>query len=187
MSEKPITLVTCSVCSRPVRSDRIDRHMNRVHSGDAMESLKKFNTAAPTNSAQKINFVQCDVCGVNVLASNLEKHQKKTHEKFFKSKSRNLHNELSHTKNLADDSKPIGVRVIEGLKTGWRYRASQFSRCDECKTRIVFLSLDKNTAKAFEVNQDRWILGIHACDGGKKSESIYAFSGGIIDSNRRKH
>lgn len=187
MPEKSIALIACSICSRPVRTDRIEQHMSRVHSGCSTGSLKKFNTAMPINNAQKINFVHCDICGVNVLASNLKKHQERVHEKFSKSKNKNSINNTSHAQKSTEDLKPIGVKVIEGLKSGLRYRASHFSRCDECKKRIVFLSVEKNAAKAFEVDQDRLILGIHACDGSKKSESIYAFSGGIIDSNRRKH
>lgn len=189
MSIKSADFVVCPVCSRPVRPDRIEQHMSRVHPGVGAGDSKALASSGFADNAQRRNFIFCDICGANVLFGNLEKHQRKIHNKVFKPKAETeiARDKPSREEKSSDESKPIGVMVLEGLRTGQRYRASHSSRCEECKTKVSFLSVGPNKIKAFEVDRDRLILGGHACDGTKKSESIYAFSGGIIDSNRRKH
>jgi len=39
--------------------------------------------------------------------------------------------------------------------------------------------------KAFDVGRDKRILGTHSCE--ERSESVFAYQAGIVDSNRRRH
>ena len=57
--------------------------------------------------------------------------------------------------------------------------------CYDCRKKIVYLEVYKNKLKAFDVDHDSRIFVTHVCE--ILSDSVYTYSSGIIDSNRRKH
>ncbi len=78
--------------------------------------------------------------------------------------------------------------ILKALGRGQYYRAGHVERCDSCRRRVVFLDMGPDSVKAFDLSEDRIIMGTHACDLTERSESLRGMvQAGIIDSNRRKH
>lgn len=65
-------------------------------------------------------------------------------------------------------------------------RANKTEVCDTCKRRITFLLDDRGRQKAFDIDKNKYILGPHICNE-LPNQSVYAISGGAIDSNRERH
>lgn len=82
---------------------------------------------------------------------------------------------------------PVGVKVASGLGKGLRYKASLTQACDVCRRRVAFLNMGENRNKAFDVDKDNYVLGTHACDAFPTNQSVRAYRGGVVDSNRRRH
>lgn len=138
---KPI-MIQCKHCRSMVRSDRMSKHIARVHGNSEVTTINNDKT----------------------------------------------HQELPTTP-IENKSDPIGVKVIKALKLGQNFiaKAACIERCENCQKRIIFLNTGENKTKAFDVSRMNTILCTHACDPDAKSESLYTYSGGIIDSNRRRH
>jgi hypothetical protein len=81
--------------------------------------------------------------------------------------------------------KAIIVKIFDSVK-GIRKRAYKTEVCDTCRRRITFRALGKNKQKAYDVDNKNYVLGAHICNE-IPSQSLYTVSGGIPDSNRRKH
>jgi hypothetical protein len=91
------------------------------------------------------------------------------------------------SKPTAPPAAPIGHQVLSGLAKGEKWVAEATESCGGCRRRIVFLRIDRQKYKAFDVARDMTIVGIHVCNETAGAGSVYACSGGIIDSNRRRH
>lgn len=187
-------LTWCPVCNIAVRESRLQAHMQRVHSPDSKQGKKPHPDEMTT----------CPNCEVLVRANRLLRHIRSVHNTFV---SRLLVQRLrpapspmssalapqnvknSKVTRLNSQSKqaepPIGEKVLEGLKANLRWTANYWESCKTCKRRIIFLELDGGRQKAFDVGRDRRILGTHSCE--ERSESVFAYQAGIVDSNRRRH
>jgi hypothetical protein len=113
-------------------------------------------------------YATCEICMQTLRRANLGSHLRKVHPK--------------PTPELA-----IGRRVLNDLGK-WNWKATGVERCDICLSRIVWLDVGKGAVKAFDVDEDRTIVGTHACDdSARRGHSIRTVCGGAIDSNRRRH
>ena len=99
----------------------------------------------------------------------------------------NSTNSVKRRKSEPQKEIPLGFQVLEGLQKGEPWIASESESCDNCRKRIVFLEVERQKHKAFDVGKRREIVGVHICNRSGEAGSIYAFSGGAIDSNRRRH
>jgi hypothetical protein len=80
---------------------------------------------------------------------------------------------------------PVGLQVLADIQKHVHWKAMQTETCTTCRRRVVFLDVANGTVKAFDVDREKRILGTHSCE--ERSESVYAYSAGIVDSNRRRH
>ncbi len=84
-------------------------------------------------------------------------------------------------------SKTFGGKVLRGLQKGERWIADYSESCTSCRRRIIFLEIEGGKQKAFDVDKTMCIVGVHTCGEPSGAGSQFAFSGGIVDSNRRRH
>lgn len=186
-SANPI-MIQCPHCKSMVKSNRMAKHIARVHNNSEVTATSENRIQQEIPSTP---FVHCPQCRQLVARENLAKHIATLHSaKKEETNSLPLRN-IPHHPNTAieSESDPIGVKVIKALKRGQNYiaTASYIKRCQNCHTRVIFLDVGQNSMKAFDVSAKNIILGTHACDSDGRSESLYTYSGGIVDSNRRRH
>ena len=147
--------------------------------------------------------IPCPICASLVRESRMESHIAKQHppssiaecpvcRKIIKREKFCNHPIGTHAvpRNLAEflaDPRPEAVKAIDSLKTGTlKLSVAKSIKCD-CGRKVVFLATDNKSLKAFDLNAFNQIISVHICMREMQSSSIRAFSGGAIDSNRRKH
>jgi len=126
----------------------------------------------------------CLKCGAVLKGSELLLHIRNGHCRSNKSAA-NPSPSYIQTPLTSDDA--IGMKVIHGIQKGERWITKLRESCDSFRRRVVYLSVGEGITRAFDVDGKGVILGTHVCHEQSRSESIYAYSGGIVDSNRRKH
>ena len=181
-------LILCPTCNVPVRESRLQTHLERAHGVDGSKG----------GMPQPHEMTACPYCGVMVRTSRLRRHIRNVHETLvatfllprIKPALSNMSTALAPAKKAMQRAKgnsepPIGLQVLEGIKNNVRWSATFTEVCGTCKRRIVFLDIGDGKQKAFDIDRDKRILGTHSCE--ERSESIFAFQAGIVDSNRRRH
>ena len=132
---------------------------------------------------KKNKLCRCTVCGIVLKESMMIEHA------LHSCKSPLAKSVIPLSSNrkspAAEDS--IAMKVMNGIQNGEKWIANLSEQCESCRKPVIYLSTGEGTRKAFDVGRDRIILGTHSCEDEAPSESIYAYSGGIIDSNRRRH
>jgi hypothetical protein len=86
-------------------------------------------------------------------------------------------------------SAAIGLRVIADLSRGnaWEAEPEYTFRCSSCSALVIALNVENKKEKLFDVDSGYRIVSTHVCQEKTKGSSIFAFSGGVVDSNRRRH
>lgn len=128
---------------------------------------------APNREQTIRPLVTCPECGNSVRKDKIVRHLVKVHSKLL-------------APPAPAQVIPVGQRVLSGLERNERWTANRADRCLGCRRPVVYLNMGNNKEKAFDITATRTILGTHICEE-PRSQSIYAYQGGIIDSNRRKH
>ncbi len=157
-------LLQCPVCLRVVRSDRLKKHIRKVHSGSDEASPQKQSGDDPNRPLPSSQMVNCLVCGTQVSERNLHKHIRKVHSA-KQGQSAALPNKA-----------PIPVK----------FSASAIDKCGVCGRRVAFKLVSGDKYKAYDFDSTRTERGPHVC-GDMRGESIFAYHGGVPDSNRRRH
>lgn len=149
---------SCPHCARTVLRKNMFRHMRKAHKDLITEQL------IPPG------IIRCDICGIFIKEDRIVRHRKKAHD------------------IKPEPLRPLGIQILAKITAGNRPKATTtLQKCDACRGRVVFLDMGRNKTKAFDVDSNGFLLGTHACEGTPKSESVRTISGGIIDSNRRRH
>lgn len=164
----------------------MEEHIIKAHWDEVVGGInKKFLRSALSDTP----FAHCPECNLLVARENLPHHILKLHcAESATNINRRLPDESLHPISTQEnESDPIGVKVIKALERGQRYIANFTQRCEKCNRRIIFLNIGNNCEKAFDVDDKNNIVGTHACDTDTRSQSLYAYRGGMIDSNRRRH
>ena len=173
-----IDLVRCPECDVMIRSDRLKRHQRKVH--------------AQISFQQPVRYEHCPICKIFVSDNKLAEHLSVVHGPQEK-KIRKIPIELvvhGLTNLLEVDTDPIGIKVLKGLHTNKRHfvtSSSYLERCSCCKAQIIFLEVKDGATKSFDVAQDLTITNTHACELVERGVSVNTVSGGVVDSNRRRH
>lgn len=159
-------LTTCPVCNCNIRKDNINKHLISTHLLDRkdflIDAIECFERSAN-------EICECKFCLKSIKKTRLAGHFRKVHGDLFR-ESINAVCQASSTPMQNKSS----------------VQQTRIERCD-CGTKIYYV-LDKHgVMRAHNVGSQKIFSELHVCDGLQKSESIYAFNGGIIDSNRRKH
>ena len=137
-------------------------------------------------------LIKCQHCRAQVREDRMKRHLQKVHTPLplgvikISPAKRKVAN-ITEIRSRQPEPSSIGFKVMEGLRMGQRWTANSSRTCSECRGRIIFLDIGVNQQKAFDVADDKAIVGTHACNENARSESIYTISGGIVDSNRRRH
>jgi hypothetical protein len=122
-------------------------------------------------------FIECPICKVKVRKDRINKHTKKVHGKPQKSQ------------NSTSEYEGININLALRRNEKWYVQdLSKIINCEECRKPLVLLQTDANRFKKFDcLRTTGLITDTHECQAPEKSTSVYAYSGGIVDSNRRKH
>ena len=183
--------VICQVCSVRVDGVNYRRHLRKIH-GLTEEDLhvplrslddlldERGHLIRPPPLEEPSHLARCLHCSSMIRTNRLKQHYLKAHGTSEAPRP-------PEPRPLTKVAWPIGLKVIDGLGKGIRWRASGTESCPSCGRRIIQLEVEGRKYKAFDVDRDRYIQGAHACDASVRSESVRAVSGGIVDSNRRKH
>lgn len=170
---RPLTLISCPECAAVLREEKFRRHMMTVHSSEV----------PPGYEVRELGIIRCPECQVRLREDRLPKHMKNVHM------NDNIVTQLQPNKILRPvisiQNIPIGLQVLADIGRHVHWKATQTETCATCRRRVVFLDVAKGTVKAFDVDREKRILGTHSCE--ERSESVYAYSAGIVDSNRRRH
>lgn len=164
--------IKCKVCLKAISDVEISAHMRDAHgiatrlaNGQTGESRWPFRpttrVATPTDG-------------------------KPIHPTQPKQKSTQSHAHGATGRRAKQAVELLGEDVLLALRKGEHWFANESELCDACRRRVVYLDLSGNRQKAFDVGHKKLILGLHVCSEGRGS-SVRAYSGGAIDSNRRRH
>lgn len=169
---RALELITCPECSAIVREEKFRNHMQKVHGSEVPSEYR----------IRHLEIIRCPICPTRMREDRLRKHMKKVHPECKEASQARAENmrTVQPIKNP-----PIGLQVLADIERNIHWNATHIEACTTCKRRIVFLDVAKSTVKAFDVDRNRRILGTHSCE--ERSASIYAYSAGIVDSNRRRH
>lgn len=170
---RPLALISCPECAAVIREDKFRKHMMGVHSLEV----------PPGYEVRELEIIRCPECQVRLREDRLPKHMKNVHmndKVVTQTQRREILLPVSPIKNI-----PLGLQVLADIQKHVQWKAMQTETCTTCRRRVVFLDIAKGMVKAFDVDREKKILGTHACE--ERSESVYAYSAGIVDSNRRRH
>lgn len=168
--------IQCKVCLQEISVEKMPEHMAAAHAIKTKWALPA-TTSMPlpasfagttSRSASTARYGSPDRLTSKSTKAKLDVHQPGTEKKKAK-------------------EVPLGSQVLAGLKEGVRWTATESESCGTCRRRIVFLDVSGDKQKAFDVDKARFILGLHLCAETTGGGSIFAYSGGAIDSNRRRH
>lgn len=136
------------------------------------------------NEAATVEFEVCTICKARVRKDRLKRHLIR------------VHGDTEHKKTI-ELSEFEGLNIIQAIKRNEQWylkNASSVSSCEDCRKKITLLQVGENKYKKFDCQKvlsdfgHCWIIrDTHDCDDQNLSTSVYAYSGGIIDSNRRRH
>lgn len=190
----PFDLVQCPLCSAKVQPKNLNRHLIKLHVNGHPELLPdvlKANALDPHGPA-----VKCIHCKSLVKRNRIPEHFLRVHGVLYGQSG--LAKEPRSTRPKLPAGTPL--KAVVDTQTGManvvpgkfdemlrnlRLAARWVERC-ECRKVVVFVDLEPRVLKAFDVDRHGRLIGAHSCDG-PRSESVYAFNGGAVDSNRRKH
>lgn len=140
----------------------------------------------------KYKPIKCEYCNAEIREDHMSRHIKSKHSLILlpvivkQTKVNNI-SVSKQPRGLIRLPETIGSQVLAGLEKRERWIAKSFETCRTCHKRIIYLEIGKRIEKAFDVSGNKVITGTHACREHPRSESIYTYSGGIVDSNRRYH
>lgn len=163
----PFDTEICPCCPARVRADRLERHIHRVHCAAGEEVEKSFGQAIRRGRGPIDAGLQCPLCPETVATAAMRQHLDRRHCP--------AEPEL-HTRSVVI---PHPTRPANGLRV-----EGDTERCSGCRSRVLFLYLTPHLRKAFEL--DTRPLRRHVC-GDPIGASAYAWQGGAMESNRRKH
>lgn len=186
--------VPCPMCKANLRPENLNKHLIQVHLLGHPELLPDFQKALSMD--QHGTELTCIHCRKSLKRGKLPGHFLRVHSELY------LKSPLANRpKNPADaSSQSRSLSAVVDAQTGLanvvpskfdemlrshRLAARTAERC-ECRKVVVFVDLEPRRLKAFDVDHRYRLIGAHSCDG-PRSESIHAFNGGAVDSNRRKH
>lgn len=186
------TFKWCKLCGAKV--SRLNRHYVHVHLHDHSELLDDFLEALADETHG--DRLKCKHCNMISTVDRLPRHYLSVHGAHYlkllaknvantPTPNPNIHKPLKSVVDIQTGMGNVDPRKFEELLHKLRLTARKSERC-ECKKTIVFVALEPNRLKAFDVDHLNRLTGPHSCDG-PRSESVFAFNGGAIDSNRRKH
>ena len=174
---------SCPLCGASVRADRLDNHLINIHLLGRPELLQEVLKAL---SKIDSDLLTCKFCRQKVKKGRLAGHFLRVHKPLFSdATAETLHQPAAAIQDALNGQVTLDQKLFSSLVNEKRLVATRVERC-ECKQVVSFVEIKPGTLKSFDVDAEFRLIGPHVCDG-KKSESIYAFSGGAIDSNRRKH
>jgi len=190
----PFDLVQCPLCRTKLPPKKLQHHLIKLHLNGHSELLAdvlKANALDPNGPA-----VKCIHCKSLVKRSRIPEHFWRVHgvlygQPIVAKEPRSTRPKLpaGTPLNAVVDAQTGMANVVPGkfdeLLRNLRLAARSVERC-ECRKVVVFVDLEPRVLKAFDVDRQGRLIGAHACDG-PRSESIHAFNGGAVDSNRRKH
>jgi hypothetical protein len=193
-------LTQCPLCRAECSAKNLNRHLTQVHLRGHSELLMDFLKALATDpQGETLKCVHCDVV---TKKGKLPGHFLRVHLALYPN-SLVLRLFRAANPNVVVNAKPQVRTILSSVvdsQTGManielskfadflkasRLEANSVERC-VCRKVVVFVEIEPGKLKAFDIDHRRRLTNLHLCDG-PKSESIYAFSGGAIDSNRRKH
>jgi hypothetical protein len=186
----------CPVCNANVRSDNLKNHIVKVHLLQRPELHSDFMKSISNGFADDAGLLlTCIHCNLTIKKGRLPGHFLRSHLGLYeKSVARADYKNSQHSQGTRRLSTVVDAQTgmpdvaadkfAEYLNRG-RLIARKVERC-ECRKPIVFVDVQPGKLKAFDVDSHNRLTDSHSCDG-PKSESIHAFNGGAVDSNRRKH
>lgn len=179
-----LEMVRCPECKASVRADRLSRHLTQVHAAPRPKGK------TPATDSTIPSFVRCPQCKNLCTSEGLQRHLLSHSDKAAAPRTdKELRGRPLLLNSDYVDTDPLGVKVLKALERGQRYLAAPWAiaRCEECKQQVIVLEVGDGIIKSFDVGLDRVIACTHACEAEARSTSIRAYSGGAIDSNRRRH
>lgn len=134
-------------------------------------------------------FRQCSKCSATFRAELLDQHMLLAHPTQPKKSVRSAPRAKSEipTQQSPAAAPSEADRALAALARQAPFKALTIEICPDCRRRITFLIDSRERAKAFDVDRVKNVISPHECNSQTASTSVYAYSGGIIDSNRRKH
>jgi hypothetical protein len=159
-------ILSCPVCNCSVRHDNFIKHLVAVH---LLERKDFLTDALECFQNSTTDCCECKFCSKLIKKTKLAGHFWKFHGNLFRESINNLE---KNPNNAAQRNKFINTKVYE--------------KCD-CGKSIYYMADSKGVIRAHNIGRQKIFSDLHVCDGDQKSESVYAFNGGAIDSNRRKH
>ena len=158
--------ISCPICTGWVLDANLDKHLRRCSNKPVSEKIKRAvnRLASAEMKYTERRQIVCPICSNWVLEERLEEHLKKVHKAT-----------LTH----------LGSYVVEKLLLEGVCYTEYWESCSACKKRIIYLKIGDKTFKAFDVDRHKKILGAHICLS--KSKSVYTYSAGMFESNRRRH
>ena len=174
----------CPFCEVSVRADRLDSHLVNTHLLGRPELLKDALKALLTI---REDLLTCGFCHQQIKKKRLASHFLRVHKSSFPD-SAAINKQQPEVANIWDAlvaQVTMDPKIFLQLLNERCLVATKVERC-ECRKFVGFVETKLGTLKSFDVDSKLKLIGPHICDG-EKSKSIYAFSGGGIDSNRRRH
>lgn len=177
--------------------DPWDQHLSQLQWKVLLNNKKNQPTF---EKSPKFRRVKCSKCGESLFDDQLDYHMRNNHQPpvpanearkrinaiLDKHGRVNRGNTPIQKPEDPNSKDPVGLRVIAGLAKGQTWSTSHRDKCSHCGLLVVLLEVESSRLKAFDINSKGTIRGSHTCRD-PKSDSIYAYSGGAIDSNRRRH
>ena len=174
---------SCPLCRASVRADRLDNHLINIHLLGRPELLQEVLKALSKIDG---DLLTCGFCRQQIKKGRLAGHFLRAHKPLFPdAAAEKLQQPASAIQDTLNGKVTLDQKLFSSLVNEKRLVATRVERC-ECRQVVSFVEIKPGTLKSFDVDAESRLIGPHVCDG-KRSESIYAFSGGAIDSNRRKH
>lgn len=122
-------LVKCQICNVSVRQDRLDKHMQNVHSSHAQLSFTESNPLtepSKSSTGREVPLVKCHVCGHSVQQKKLQKHMKSKHPLNYKNiqriqqkslaknlKEKQLSGRNKHSRNYKDIQQKLLAKILK--------------------------------------------------------------------------
>jgi hypothetical protein len=142
------------------------------------------------NDKHVIEYLDCTFCKARLRSDRLARHLRKVH-------SSRAAEDKKNKPPFAAQTEYEGLNIIQALKKGEQWyliNAASVSSCEDCRKKITLLQVGENKFKKFSCQKvsvgyvSNWLIrDTHDCDEQTRGNSVYAYNGGIIDSNRRRH
>lgn len=189
-------LLQCPLCRVMLGAQNIDRHLVRVHCLGRPELLPDVKKVLLQDKREDELTCKCLFCKQTLKPSKLPGHLWRVHNELYVRSPLALKNIKNLEPSAADrrlttviDAQTglanVAAKEFEAMLRTHRLVAKTVETC-VCKMSIAYIDLFQGRHKAYDVDSMHRLIGAHSCDG-QRSKSIYAFAGGAVDSNRRKH